>query len=245
MMDRNRYDAMFSGIIGRDYDMLQKMSPLSAEMSKLVGIEVGKHCQNIEAPLEVVELGSGTGITTLAILASHDALTVTSIDNEPTMQNQAMAHLKQWVDNGRLAFRLDDAYSALTKIPDASVDIVASAYTVHNFEHHYRRRVIEQIFRVLRPGGRFINGDRYALDDLSEHTRTVQEEISGFFDVLIGENKPDLLEQWIIHLFNDESENHVMRESVSLRQLEETGFVDIALNHRMKVNAMVTAVKPD
>lgn len=244
MSDNSPYDAMFSGIIGRDYQMLQRMTPLSLEMSKLVAKELGHYSESAGRTLEVVELGSGTGITTLAMLSSSDDLSIVSIDNEPTMQNQASENLKQWVDNGRLSFRLDDAYHALTQIPNESVDVVASAYTIHNFEHSYRERVVEQIFRVLKPGGRFVNGDRYGLDDLFEHTRTVQEEISGFFDVLIGENKPDLLEKWIIHLFNDESENHVMREGIALKQLEDAGFVDVALNHRMKVNALVTAVKP-
>lgn len=244
MSNPSLYDAMFSGIIGRDYDMLQRMSPLSAEMSKIVGREVGRYAEKAGRPLSVVELGGGTGITTLAILSSNQDVIVTSIDSEPTMQNQAKESLKQWVDSGRLLFKLDDAYRALTQLPDNSADVVATAYTVHNFEQSYRERVVEHIFRILKPGGQFINGDRYALDDIFEHTRTVQEEISGFFGVLIGENKPDLLEQWIIHLFNDESENHIMREGVSLKQLEEAGFVDIALSHRMKVNALVTAVKP-
>ncbi len=244
MSNGSPYDAMFSGIIGRDYDMLQRMSPLSAEMSKIVGQAVKLYAEKAGRPLSVVELGGGTGITTLAILSSSDDIVVTSIDSEPTMQNQARENLKQWVDKGRLFFKLDDAYNALTTLPDNSTDVLATAYTVHNFEHSYRERVIEQIFRVLKPGGQFINGDRYGLDDIFEHTRNVQEEVSGFFDVLIAENKPDLLEQWIIHLINDESENHVMREGVSIKQLEEAGFADIALNHRMRVNALVTAVKP-
>jgi tRNA (cmo5U34)-methyltransferase len=97
---------------------------------------------------------------------------------------------------------------------------------------------------VLKPGGRFINGDRYALDDISLHTRIIQEEVSGYFKVLTNINRLDLLEHWVVHLFSDESENHVMRESAALQQLNDAGFTDVRLSHRMEVNALVTALKP-
>lgn len=48
----------------------------------------------------------------------------------------------------------------------------------------------------------------------------------------------------MLHLFSDESENHVMRESFALKQLAQTGFVKINLSHREQVNALVTAFKP-
>ena len=38
--------------------------------------------------------------------------------------------------------------------------------------------------------------------------------------------------------------SHVMRETASLRQLQQAGFSNIELSHRMAVNALVTAIKP-
>ena len=57
-------------------------------------------------------------------------------------------------------------------------------------------------------------------------------------------NRNDLLEQWLVHLFNDESQDHVMRENSALDQLKVCGFTDIQLSHRITVNALVTATKP-
>jgi tRNA (cmo5U34)-methyltransferase len=243
MMIDKPFDAMFSGVIGREYQMLKLICPFATEMSRLVGEIVGAYCETQNTQQTVVELGGGTGITTLAILSAADNLKVLSVDNEPTMQSQAQQSLRDWVAAGRLSFSGDDALSALHALPRGSVDILASAYTLHNFHIDYRRQVLAEIYRVLKPGGQFVNGDRYALDDISVHTRSTQREVGGYFKVLTEINRLDLLEHWIVHLFNDESENHVMRESAALAQMADVGFREIELQQRMEVNALVTAIK--
>jgi tRNA (cmo5U34)-methyltransferase len=240
------YDALFSGIIGKDYDMLNLICPQATKMSHLVGETLAQFAERKRNDtLNVVELGGGTGITTLALLNATENTRILSVDNEPVMQEQAKNHLKSWVETGQLTFSPVDALSALHYLPSASVDVIASAYTLHNFSNLYRSDVIAEIYRVLKPGGKFINGDRYALDNISLHTKTTQEEVAGYFRVLVAENKLDLLEHWIIHLFNDESENHIMRETPALEALHETGFMAINLSYRSGVNALVTAVKPE
>jgi ubiquinone/menaquinone biosynthesis C-methylase UbiE len=237
------FDAMFSGIIGKDYQMLKLISPHAPEMSRLVGVGVGEYCRTRPYAVKVVELGGGTGITTLAILTANEQLSIISIDNEPTMQEQAKANLKQWLDSGRLSFSGADALLALRELAANSVDVLASAYTLHNFPAAYRKQVLNEAFRVLKPGGRFINGDRYALNDTLAHTRNTQLEVAGYFKILIGLNRPDLLEHWIIHLFNDESENCIMREGVALQQMAAAGFKQIEVRFRVDVNALVVADK--
>ncbi len=244
MTDDNVFDAMFAGIIGQEYRMLKLICPLAAEMSRLVGVEVGEICASKTEPVSLVELGGGTGITTLAILSADPRLKVLSVDSEPTMQNQAKLSLQQWVDSGRVSFCGDDALTALKNLSGNSADLIVSAYTLHNFEADYRLQVIKEIFRVLKAGGSFINGDRYALDDIDAHTRNTQREVAGYFKSLTEINRLDLLEHWIIHLFSDESESHIMREAVALRQLEDAGFEQIKLKLRHDVNALLTAVKP-
>lgn len=239
----NTFDAMFSGIIGQEYQMLKLICPYATEMSRLVGLEVAEFCNQQAAKVEVMELGGGTGITTLSILSAAENLRVLSVDNEPTMQNQAKQGLHKWVDAGRLTFSADDALTALQSREDNSVDVLASAYTLHNFEAGYRLQVIQELYRVLKPGGRFINGDRYALDDMTEHTRNTQQEVAGYFKVLTELKRLDLLEHWMLHLFSDESENHIMRESIAIKQLGNAGFSKIQLKSRNGVNALVIAVK--
>ncbi|GFO75281.1 tRNA (cmo5U34)-methyltransferase [Bathymodiolus platifrons methanotrophic gill symbiont] len=243
-MDNKQFDAMFSGVIGQEYETLKLICPLAAKMSRFVGESIAEFAKtHSDKTLSVLELGGGTGITTLSILSSSESIKVVSVDSEPTMQSQAKQNLQQWVEQGRLTFDGRDALSVLRNTASASVDIMASAYTLHNFLDIYRAEVITEIYRVLKPGGKFINGDRYGLDDLTAHTRTIQNEVAGYFKALIEVNKLDVLQHWIVHLFSDESENHVMRESFSLQQLEQAGFKEIGLTNRCEVNALVTAIK--
>ena len=244
-MDDAQLDAMFSGVIGQEYQTLKLICPLAAKMSQLVGIGVQQMLTTTYTgqPFSVLELGGGTGITTLAILMAGESVNIVSVDCEATMQNQAKHSLQKWVEQGRLSFDGRDALSALKGTATASINCVATAYTLHNFLDQYRAEVITEIFRVLKPGGQFINGDRYGLDDISAHTRMIQKEVSGYFKVLVELNKLDVLEHWIVHLFSDESENHVMRETFSLQQLEQAGFKQIELSNRCAVNALVSAVK--
>lgn len=246
MTETLKYDALFSGVIGQDYELLNLICPLATQMSRLVGDSVFAYAAQAQVTdnLTVIELGGGTGITTLALLTASDKLDILSVDNEPVMQEQAKKNLHEWVAAGKLDFCGDDALTALQNTAADSVDIVASAYTLHNFLDSYRCEVIQEIFRVLKPGGQFINGDRYGLDDKSQHTHSIQNEVSRYFKILTQLNKLDVLEHWIVHLFSDESENHLMRESAALDQLGHAGFSDINLSHRVEVNALVTAKKP-
>lgn len=244
MSQDSAYDAMFAGVIGQDYQMLKLICPYATEMSRLVGVAVGEYAQTQTTAINVVELGGGTGITTLSILSADQNLKLLSVDNEPTMQNQAKQNLQDWFEAGRLTFSGNDALSALQALDSNSVDVIASAYTLHNFRADYRQQVIVEMQRVLKANGQFINGDRYALDDASAHTRSTQQEVAGYFKVLTEINRLDLLEHWIIHLFNDESENHIMREALAIQQMTAAGFVNIQLQSRLQVNALLTAVKP-
>lgn len=243
MNEQGEYENVFTGILGENYQTIKLICPLAAQMSRLVGEAVKEYAKTHTNSLDIVELGGGTGITTLSILLAADNLTVTSIDNATTMQQQAQESLKQWHGQGKVKFVEADALEALKALADNSMDIMASAYTLHNFEQGYREELVAEIFRVLKKGGLFINGDRYGLDDILRHTAMIQQEIAGYFKVLKAENKLDLLEHWITHLFADEAQNRVMRESIAIKQLADAGFIDVNLSQRMEVNALLRAFK--
>lgn len=237
-------ERLFSGPIGAEYDMLELICPAAAAMSRRVGDLVARLPAKQAQPLNVVEIGCGTGITTLALLHGREDIAITALDNEPAMLNQARVNLSAFIDQGRVQLVEADALAGLRALPAGSVDVVASAYAVHNFLETYRIQVLAEIYRVLRPDGVFVNGDRYGLDDAGAHTRLTQDEVRHYFKTFSTIKRHDLLEQWIIHLFSDESADHIMRLDASLAAMRGAGFDPVEVHFRDGVNTLVTAVKP-
>jgi tRNA (cmo5U34)-methyltransferase len=242
MSTEHTAEHLFAGPIAEEYEMLKLICPSAAEMSERVGHFVGAWTPPYPvSPLKILELGCGTGITTASLLAGREEARIDSVDNAPAMLSQARQNLAAPLAAKRLRLIENDALSHLGEIPDATVDIVASAYTLHNFLHGYRRRVLEEVRRVLKPGGLFVNGDRYAIDAAAEHLKATQAEVRGYFRTFGEMNRPDLLEQWIVHLFSDESEEHIMRLRPALAMMNDIGFGNVALHFRDGVNALVSA----
>lgn len=242
--DRHQAEHLFKGPIAEEYAMLQQICPAAATMSRQVGEWVNRLPPSAEGPLRVLEIGCGTGITTMNLLMRPDAV-ITSVDNAPAMLHQARHYLADYLTWQRVQLIENDALSFLSVQKDNSVDVVASAYTLHNFLNPYREQVLAEIIRVLTPGGLFINGDRYALDDSLLHLHTIQEEARHYFKTFTAMNRIDLLEHWIIHLFSDESPDHIMRLEAALTTMQNLGFDGIQVHYREGVNALLTATKPD
>lgn len=243
-MRNHTAEHLFYGPFAEEYHFLQRICPPAVEMSRRVGECVAAWRPVAAAPpLQVLELGCGTGFTTRQLLDSREDARILAVDNAPAMLAQARELLTEPLAAGRLELRELDALSALQSLANNSVDIVASAYALHNFLSGYRSRVLAEILRVLKPGGVFVNGDRYAIDDPAEHLRQLQEEIRGYFRVFREMQRLDLLEQWVVHVFSDESEEHLMRLQPALNEMEALGYTHVQQHYRDGVNALVSGAK--
>lgn len=244
MKNSHLAEHLFTGPIAEEYSMLALICPVAADMSRRVGEFVGAwRMPEANAPLQVLEIGCGTGVTTACLLANRQAMHIDSVDNAPAMLAQARRNLAEALAEGRLVLHQNDALSHLQTLPDASLDVVASAYALHNFLFGYRDRVLAEILRLLKPGGLFVNGDRYAVDDPATHLQNTQDEVKGYFKVFTEMNRIDLLEQWIVHLFSDESEEHIMRLRPALAAMADIGFQQVEVHFREGTNALVSALK--
>jgi tRNA A58 N-methylase Trm61 len=66
-----------------------------------IGAAIVRHRPGGSAcPLEVVELGCGTGFTTAAILAARPGVRLSTVDNEGQMVSQARRNLRSWIRAG-------------------------------------------------------------------------------------------------------------------------------------------------
>jgi 2-polyprenyl-6-hydroxyphenyl methylase/3-demethylubiquinone-9 3-methyltransferase len=99
----------------------------------------------------VLEIGCGNGLHLLALADSFDR--GIGIDLSPAMLQVARRQVARSPWRQKLQFTVDLA-EQLGSVADASIDV---AFSVGALEHMLDKgRVVGNVFRVLRPGGRFI-----------------------------------------------------------------------------------------
>ncbi len=118
---------------------------------------------NLQPGETVLDLGSGAGLD--AIIASWrvgPTGKVIGVDLNPSMCLKAQAHAAATGTNMEChQGRMEDI-----PVPDASVDVVISNGVINlSFR---KRRVVEEMFRVLRPGGRISITDIVSAKQLSQ-----------------------------------------------------------------------------
>jgi ubiquinone/menaquinone biosynthesis C-methylase UbiE len=103
---------------------------------------------------EAVDVGAGTGLLSLPL--AEQVRHVWAIDIAPAM----CEYLRTKAASAGLA-NIDVAVASASSLPlvDASADLVVSNYCLHHLDDKGKRRALEEIMRVLRPGGRLVFGD--------------------------------------------------------------------------------------
>lgn len=98
----------------------------------------------------VLDLGTGTGVTALRVLAQHPGARLSGLDENEAMLERARRSLPDAVLHvGRLQGPL----------PDGPFDLVTSALAVHHLDGPGKADLFRRVAVVLRPGGRFVLGD--------------------------------------------------------------------------------------
>jgi len=234
----------FSGKIGENYDLFRCISPNDEEVQAAIGNALGEYCKGIHSEkINVLEIGAGTGRTSKKILDADPRIILTSIDNEPAMIEQLMKNLRGHIGEGRLKILQKDALEALGKIDNWRFNAFASAQTLHNFDRGYRKACLAELYRILMPGGLFVNGDKYAVEDNARHSKDLALRIKRFADVCLDKGKPELGIEWVNHLLLDNQPDFIMKEQESVQLMENLGFLDVKIAYRSGLEAVITAVK--
>lgn len=215
----------FQGKISADYLLVMQGIPHLPEIDR----EVISAIRDFRSPapagkLNVLEIGCGSGRATAKLLASRPDLNLTAVDNEPQLLNQTRQNLQNEIKQGKLALVESDALAYLQSVGSGHFDIVASVMALHNFERTYRNRALREIYRILKPGGLFVNGDKYPPDDPAEFYRMLPLHLAPFFDVLGPAGRADLLKEVVMHELADLAPDRVMKENEFLREASEIGY---------------------
>lgn len=102
----------------------------------------------------VLDIGAGTGL--LALAAAPQVRHVSALDISPAMCRRLRAKVTR-LPRANVDVLVADA----TELPlaDQSADVVVSNYCFHHVSDADKRRALDEITRVLRPGGRLVIGD--------------------------------------------------------------------------------------
>ena len=133
----------------RWYDLLGRIPFLRAIREKLVELAA-------PAPGErVLDVGCGTGTLAIALKSRVGAGEVSGIDASPEMIEVARGKAAR--AGAEVAFQVSPIEAL--PFPDASFDLVTSSLMLHHLPDDLKRRGLEQVRRVLRPGGRLMAVD--------------------------------------------------------------------------------------
>jgi tRNA (cmo5U34)-methyltransferase len=234
----------FKGAMSLEYQLVRLAIPHFEELQRRVAETVADYSPaGLTPPLRVFDLGCGDGITSATILARRPDIVVTALDNEERMLSRAAAILRTPIQERRCQLVQHDALVYLREQAELSFDIVASALALHNLHYEYRRSLHGAIYRALKPGGLFVNADKYAQDDVRRFAG-LQISLERFFEILVPLGKLDLLRECILHNVADEAPERVMREEDAVLELSAIGFRDVEIRCRYDAAALLVAHKP-
>jgi ubiquinone/menaquinone biosynthesis C-methylase UbiE len=244
-MDKSTEERRFQGKISENYQFVMMAFPHLEEMDRLLVEAIDNYKpRSKRTPLLVLEIGCGSGRATAKILSARTDIRLTAIDNEVKMIQQAQQNLQGFSSNGRLNLIQDNALSYLKTLKDNYLDIVASVLTLHNCLSSYRNQVLEEIYRVLVPGGLLINCDKYPQNDLVEYHRALEKHISQLLDAVGASGSFELLKEVMMHELSDFSPERIIKEDDFLQRLSEIGYSNGQLIYRQNLDAVVIAHKP-
>ena len=135
----------------------------SGAVSSFAGVGNPHQRANLQLGETVLDLGSGAGLDSIvASWAVGDEGRVIGVDLNPRMCLKAQAHAAAT----GTAMECHEGRMEDLPLPDASVDVVISNGVINlSFQ---KRKVAEEMFRVLRPGGRISITDIVSGKQLSQ-----------------------------------------------------------------------------
>ncbi len=235
----------FSNILGRNYDRINTALPylttIEAKIAELA-------CIRNRGKINVIDLGCGSGITTLTLCDARCNIQITAVDNEPQtiadFQKKIQATKnKLAADNNDIRVIESDALEFLQSCGKASVDVIVSGFFLHNVPSDIRSKIIEEIFRVLIPGGRFVNGDKIANTNMVQHTRDLAEELVLISETFKGKERERAL-GWIEHCLLDNEPRLRFTSSEAQALFERAGFQNITFTERHLTSVIICGDKP-
>ena len=137
--------------VGIDYDKVLNTDRSNVE---LLGAAVGLLPPGAT---DLLDIGSGTGRLTAMCREALPTAQIVGVDPAPTMVEAARI---KFADDPGASFT-DGVVEDLSQFADNSFDVAITSFALHHLELDTYPIAARELFRVLRPGGRFINADQF------------------------------------------------------------------------------------
>ena len=234
----DKKELRFSGKLGTEYELLTQACPHYFNFQNAVTESV-KRDEN--ESFTALEVGTGPGETTEIFVNHFLNAKIKCVDNEIEMIKKAKNNLKSF--GNRISILYFDALEFVKSCDSNSIDVFFSGFTLHNFDKSYRKEFLKEVFRILKSGGQFINGDKYALDNLDERHKAFNWSIQRYLEVYPQNDRDDFCYDWIVHMGEDENPKKLMIESDSIQEMKSIGFKNISITYREHMEAVLSAEK--
>lgn len=231
----------FSNKAGEEYDLFGLALPHQDEIQKRTTQTLINHFSNKITKIDVLEIGFGTGITSLELLSSDARIKLVAIDNEPAMYDKALSKLVT-ISKKRFELKTIDALEYLKSQPDNSFDAIISVWVLHNIQKEIRNEILIEIYRILKTNGIFVNGDKIAVSDKRLHQEHLDWQFSQF-NVYDEIGRSELKIEWTEHYIEDENPSRILIEDIFLKDLLQIGFFQPKVSDRHYLDAVASAVK--
>jgi len=127
--------------------------PLYDPLVKLLGADRARRKLFDQASVQphhrVLDIGCGTGTLAVSIKRWLPSVEVVGLDPDP----KALARSRRKAHRARVTIRFDEGFADVLPYSDASFDRVFSSLMFHHLPHDAKLATLEQVRRVLKPGG--------------------------------------------------------------------------------------------
>lgn len=233
----------FDGILGLQYNLYSLASKKEWEMYKQMAVQLRDHfLRSVQTELSIAEVGIGTGKGTRFVLAADPRISVKGIDNSEVMLAQAEANLSAFIQDRRLELIRADGIDYFRQQP-CSIDGFVSTMTLHNEPAKYRREILEQVYLSLKPGGIFLNGDKYQSNSPLKNYANFLVQNWNFIKAYLPRGETKLMLAWIRHMFTDIVPLRRMPEAESIDVMRGIGYRNVQAVYHDHLMAIVKAEK--